>query len=95
MNKKKLIYIGTVIIVLAFISAPLLPYYVDFGTGTDNAATDMIINIKPDVKPWFEYDALFDMDKYEPLLFCLQLSLGLGIFGYCYHLLRKYKNTSK
>ena len=51
-------------------------------TGADDKAKDMIGNIAPDYKPWFEPLIEPASGEIASLLFALQAALGAGFIGY-------------
>lgn len=83
MEKKK---INTVLVLLA-ICAIILIYPLmtikdsEFG-GADGQAEEIITEINPEYKPWFESILAPPGGETESLLFSLQAAFGAGIIGY-------------
>ncbi|MBF0436008.1 MAG: energy-coupling factor ABC transporter substrate-binding protein [Magnetococcales bacterium] len=72
--------VGTAV---AIIAVPLLfPQSGTASKGSDNLATDAILAIKPDYKPWFTPVWTPPNAEVESLLFAVQAALGAGILGY-------------
>ena len=55
---------------------------VEIFKGADDQAKDLVGNIQPDYKPWFEPLLQPPSDEIASLLFALQAALGAGFLGY-------------
>jgi cobalt/nickel transport protein len=96
MSKKGRLWIGIILMFLVVLIA-VLPLYrnktSDF-SGADDKAEGMIKEIDPSYQPWANAIIELPGGETESLLFCLQASIGAGIFGYGIGVLKernKYK----
>lgn len=84
-NKKTVIILSVVIILMAFVPLFLLKG-AEFG-GSDDAGSKMIEEINGGYEPWFTpvLETWIDGElpgEVESLLFCLQSSIGVGIIAF-------------
>lgn len=84
MRQMSLLKKNIILLCLVFLIGTI-PLYLIKGSdfpGTDGAAEEAIIEIKPDYKPWFT--AIWEPPggETESLLFALQAALGAGFLGY-------------
>ena len=56
--------------------------------GSDDQAKDMITQIRPDYKPWFNSLWTPPSSEIESLLFALQAGIGAGVMGYYFGIKR-------
>ena len=63
-------------------------------TGSDAQAEAAIVEIKPDVQPWFEPLWEPPGGETESLLFALQAALGAGVIGYYFGFKRGQKQSA-
>lgn len=70
-------------VAVTIIAIPLLfPKSEATSKGSDNLATEAILAIKPDYKPWFTPVWTPPNSEVESLLFAIQAALGAGVLGY-------------
>lgn len=55
---------------------------VEIFTGADGQAKELVAEIQPNYKPWFEPILAPPSGEVESLLFALQAALGAGFIGY-------------
>lgn len=76
---------------LLFVSVPFIGGMIDFGSGTDDQAGEMIQQIDPNYEPrplWVGYEP---SEKMETVLFALQILIGIVIFAVAFSMLQKNK----
>jgi cobalt/nickel transport protein len=76
----------TVVLVLGILALFAAPLWIDGGTsaftGSDSAATTVIVSEHPDYEPWFESAFSPSSGEIESGLFALQAAVGGGLLGY-------------
>ncbi|BAZ04983.1 energy-coupling factor ABC transporter substrate-binding protein [Calothrix sp. NIES-3974] len=68
--------------VVALVVAPLIIVRGSEFAGADGQAEEIIKQVKPDYKPWFEPILAPPGGETESLLFASQAGLGAGLIGY-------------
>ena len=82
MSKKAKTNILLLVLVAALIVVPLVfNPSAEYG-GTDDSAGDVIAEVNPKYKPWFESFYEPPSGEIESLLFSVQAAIGAGIIGY-------------
>ncbi|KGN92932.1 hypothetical protein HQ39_02520 [Porphyromonas sp. COT-108 OH2963] len=87
--KKHKYTILLVILSILFLLVPVVGNFIDFGEGTDDAAGEMISTLVPGFEPMdfsFGYEPSETM---EPVLFFVQIVIGIAIFAIAYKKLVK------
>lgn len=79
---------------LLFLAAPIASMFIDFGSGTDDAACDVIEDVTGSGQ-FINIDTLGlePSEAAEPWLFVLQVVIGLSIFFIAIWQLKKLKNN--
>jgi len=86
MMKRQNVILLMLVVFLAFI-----PLYLQNGAefgGADDQASEMINEVNPDYKPWFENIWKPPSSEVESFLFALQAGLGAGFIGYFFGYLK-------
>ena len=80
-----------IILLILVLFLAVLPLYLqkeaEFG-GADDHASNMVSEINPDYKPWFESAWKPPSSEVESFLFALQASIGAGFIGYFFGYLK-------
>lgn len=74
---------------LLALSVPIVGIFVDFGSGTDDAAGEMIWEIAPSYQPAERNFGLSPSEDVEPWLFVLQIVIGLVVFAVALYALKR------
>ncbi|AHF06600.1 energy-coupling factor ABC transporter substrate-binding protein [Desulfitobacterium metallireducens] len=72
-----------IVLVVVLVAIPLFMVKGEF-TGADSQATDAIMSIEPNYKPWFNSIYTPSSGEVESFLFALQAAMGSGIV--CFYL---------
>lgn len=85
-----------IILLILVLFLAVLPLYLqkeaEFG-GADDQASNMVSEINPDYKPWFESVWKPPSSEVESFLFALQASIGAGFIGYFFGYLKGMKSA--
>jgi cobalt/nickel transport protein len=93
-SKTEKIAVKNIILFLLVIVLAVIPFWLQKGAkfgGSDDKATGVITQIKPDYKPWFKSIWKPPSTEVESLLFALQASIGSLIIGYYFGYVRGRK----
>ncbi len=89
-------FIALSLLAVICLALPILAGFFDIGSGTDDQAGEMIGRLTPDFSPTPFYHSFEPSELVEPLLFALQVAIGIALFawGY-YHLVYKKHSSNK
>lgn len=89
-------FIALSLLALICLALPILAGFFDIGSGTDDQAGEMIGQLTPGFSPTPFYQSFEPSELAEPLLFALQVAIGIALFawGY-YHLVYKKHSSNK
>lgn len=95
-NKKVMINISLMAIVVLLVVTPLALLKNAEFLGADGQGGDAIMEIAPDYEPWADHIFVPASGEIETLFFTLQAALGAGFIGYYFGTLkgRKKKNDT-
>lgn len=74
---------------LLTLAVPVVGMMVDFGSGTDDQAGDMVMSLAPSHDPSPFFTAYEPSETAEPWLFVLQVVIGLSLFSWAMWTLKK------
>ena len=77
------------------LALPILAGIFDIGTGTDDQAGDMIGHLTPGFSPTPFWESFEPSELGEPLLFALQVAIGIALFAWGYYQLVYKKRLKK
>lgn len=77
------------LLALIALALPFVAGFIDIGAGTDDQAGEMIGTLLPGFTPSPFWESFEPSETLEPLLFALQVGIGIGIFAWGYLLLRR------
>lgn len=78
------------VLALICVSIPLVGGLVDFGSGTDDQAGEAISTLNPQHEITAFFQGFEPSEIMEPILFALQVVIGIGLFVWAIYALRKY-----
>ena len=76
------------------LALPILAGFFDIGSGTDDQAGEMIGQLTPGFSPTPFYQSFEPSELAEPLLFALQVAIGIALFAWGYYRLIYKKHPS-
>lgn len=71
------------------LALPIIAGFVDIGAGTDDQAGEMIGSLVPNFSPTPFWESFEPSETAEPLLFALQVAIGIALFAWGFMLLRR------
>ena len=83
------------LLALGALALPILAGYVDIGAGTDDQAGEMIGQLTPGFTPTPFWESFEPSEALEPILFAVQVALGIALFAWGYYLLRRRFTSTK
>lgn len=83
------------LLALGALALPILAGYVDIGAGTDDQAGEMIGQLTPGFTPTPFWESFEPSEALEPILFAVQVALGIALFAWGYYLLRRKFSPTK
>jgi cobalt uptake substrate-specific transmembrane region len=88
-------FIWLSILAVVCLALPILAGLFDIGAGTDDQAGEMIGRLTPDFNPTPFLESFEPSEFAEPLLFALQVAIGIALFAWGYYQLIYKRHQSK
>ena len=90
--------LSSILIVIVLITCPFWVNLLQDSQGTDDKALDLVGAIKPGYEPWIANQGLHLTETTEPLMFSVQIALGVLLFAaFAYYLKKdtRIKNSTE
>lgn len=81
--------LGLLALALGALALPIVGIVVDFGSGTDDQAGEMVTSLAPGYEPSPFFTAYEPSEAAEPWLFVLQIVIGMSLFAWALYTLGK------